>query len=405
MDKYRCIIWGTELYDGRSIRQKLLGDIDDPSASSIYKRYKERGCENIFFLKYSIEYGYSPHIREIENNQREVYNPQAGGIYRADYQYFLCELYDDFNNEEKVHLSSWIAKENLKGNMPFLQLKNNTSMKDVVKKLDSIPDTPDEQANLLLKGLVALYPDKGKTVSLDINLTSHLHNNPTPFLCALSYCSNVEDFRFLLFDVLKERLKYIKVESSFIGGAIDIKITAKGWERMEEVEDKTPDKSSKTAFIAMWFDPSMNDLKEDIKKGIKQTGYEPLRIDEKEYNNKIDDEILSDIDQSRFVICDLTSESGKPRGNVYFEAGYAKKAKGSEFIIWTCNEQLKNEIAFDVGGYNFIFWYRDEQGNFWVRDGSKKISLKDKIQKRIESVLYKHKKPEKGVQKYEENRI
>ena len=136
----------------------------------------------------------------------------------------------------------------------------------------------------------------------------------------------------------------------------------------------------------MWFHSSMDGLKEEIKKGIKQAGCEPLKIDEKEYNNKIDDEILSDIDQSRFFICDLTSEPGKPRGNVYFEAGYAKKDKGNEFIIWTCNEQLKSEIAFDVGGYNFIFWHRDIQGNFWTRDGNKKIPLKDKIQKRIDSI-------------------
>jgi len=165
-----------------------------------------------------------------------------------------------------------------------------------------------------------------------------------------------------------------------------------------EIENKTLKENSKTAFIAMWFDSSMDDLKEEIKKGVKQAGYEPLKIDEKEYNNKIDDEILSDIDQSRFVVCDLTSEQGKPRGNVYFEAGYAKKAKGNEFIIWTCDEKLKNEVAFDVGGYNFIFWYKDKQGNFWIRDGNEQISLKDKIQKRIEHVLYKHKKPEKGAQ-------
>ena len=270
----------------------------------------------------------------------------------------------------------------------------------------------------------------------------------TPFLYALSYCSDLKEFQFLvkiliqskdieikfwegsnegmprsnrsphytrnmfiesrkadeLFNQLNDRIKAgdftdIDIEK------IDVVITPQGWRRVKKVENKIPNKNSNTAFIAMWIHPSMDDLKEAIKEGIRQAGYTSFRIDEKEYNNKIDDEILSDIDQSRFVICDLTSEPGKPRGSVYFEAGYAKKAKGNEFIIWTCNEQLKNEIAFDVGGYNFIFWSKDENGNFWVQDGGKKIPLKDKIQKRIESVLYKYKKPEKGVQRYAQNTI
>ena len=109
----------------------------------------------------------------------------------------------------------------------------------------------------------------------------------------------------------------------------------------ERTQIKYQMKKQKKAFIAMWFNVSMNALNEEIQKGIRQAGYEPLRIDEKEYNNKIDDQILSDIDQSHFIVCDLTSESEKPRGSVYFEAGYATKGKGSDYIIWTCNKCLK----------------------------------------------------------------
>ena len=401
MDKYKCIIWGTELCDGEVVRRELLAGINDSSVDTLYKKYKKRGCENIFFLKYGIECGYSSHVREVKDDQFEVYNPQAGGMYRTKYVHFLHK--NAFNNEEKTRLSGWIAKENLRGNTPptiELVIKD----KDSLEMLPPIPN-PGEKADLLLKGLITLYPEMGQPISLNVNKISHQRNNPTPFLYSLSYCSNSEEFHFLLFDILKEELGYIKIESSFTGDVTNIKVTSKGWNRFKEIESKNSKENSKTVFIAMWFNPSMDDFKEEIKKGIKQAGYEPLRIDEKEYNNKIDDEILFEIDQSNFIICDLTSELGKPRGNVYFEAGYAKKAKSNEFIIWTCSEQLKNEIAFDVGGYNFIFWYRDEQGNFWVQDGNKKISLKDKIQKRIESVVYKYKKLEKGVQRYEENTI
>ena len=86
-------------------------------------------------------------------------------------------------------------------------------------------------------------------------------------------------------------------------------------------------------------------------------------------------------------MCDLTSELKKPRGSVYFEAGYAIKGKGNDLIIWTCDEMLKDEIAFDVKRYNFIFWYKDKNEDFWTKEGNEKIHLKDKIQKRIENAI------------------
>ena len=387
--EYKCIIWGTELYSGEGVRQELLDAVamNDRSASPIYEKYKEKGCENTFFLKYSIECGESPYIWRIKDNQFEVYNSQAGGLYRADYPCFLSKLYNNyFSNEVKIRLSGWIAKENLNGRIP--DLAEVIKGENWLKNLPPVPDDPTIKAGLLLKGLANVYP-AGKFIFLNINTVSHHKNNPAPFLYALSYCSDSEEFQYLLYDFLEKELECITVESTFPGGNVAVRITPKGWKRVNKVENKTVKENSKTAFIAMWFNPSMNNLKEEIKKGIRQSGYEPLRIDEKEYNNKIDDEILSDIDQSRFVICDLTSEPGKPRGSVYFEAGYATKGRGKEFIIWTCDEQLKNEIAFDVGRYNFIFWSKDENGDFWVQDGSEKVLLKDKIQKRINSVLYR----------------
>ena len=59
----------------------------------------------------------------------------------------------------------------------------------------------------------------------------NLQNNLFSFLCALSYCSNSEDFQFLLFDMLAQESEYIKVESDFVSGAIDIKITPGGWRK------------------------------------------------------------------------------------------------------------------------------------------------------------------------------
>ena len=86
-----------------------------------------------------------------------VYNPRAGGKYKATSPQFLGKLHNQgFSTKEKIRLSGYIAKENLKGNIPPL----DSIMKDKnwLEKLPSIPDDPSEKANLLLTGLINLYP-------------------------------------------------------------------------------------------------------------------------------------------------------------------------------------------------------------------------------------------------------
>ena len=56
-----------------------------------------------------------------------------------------------------------------------------------------------------------------------------------------------------------------------------------------------------------------------IETAISGAGYKPVRIDKHQHNNRIDDEIVAAIRQSRFVVADFTQQ----RGGVYFEAGLA----------------------------------------------------------------------------------
>ena len=57
----------------------------------------------------------------------------------------------------------------------------------------------------------------------------------------------------------------------------------------------------------MWFHDSVKDLEESINISVKQAGYLPFIIKNKEHLNKIDDEILNEINKARFIVCDLTS--------------------------------------------------------------------------------------------------
>jgi hypothetical protein len=120
----------------------------------------------------------------------------------------------------------------------------------------------------------------------------------------------------------------------------------------------------------MWFDESMNDVWLAINEGIRAAGYEPLRIDQKQHNNKIDDEILAAIRRSKFVVSDFT----KQRGGVYFEAGFARGLNLE--VIWLCRQDELKEVHFDTRQYNFIVWETD-----------KLPELSKNLQNRIEATI------------------
>jgi nucleoside 2-deoxyribosyltransferase len=129
--------------------------------------------------------------------------------------------------------------------------------------------------------------------------------------------------------------------------------TLAGWGAFEK--DANERATTSQAFVAMWFhDQTKDAYAEGILPAIEQSGYQALRIDKKEHNNKIDDEILAEIRRSRFVVADFTSEPDEPRGGVYFEAGFA--AGLGIPVIWTCHASLEKKIHFDTRQYAHIFW-------------------------------------------------
>ncbi len=78
----------------------------------------------------------------------------------------------------------------------------------------------------------------------------------------------------------------------------------------------------------MWFDTSMNNAWErGIKPGIEDSGYEPIRINEAEFNDRIDDEIIAAIRRSRFLVADFTQDGDRARDGFYYEAGGKRFAK------------------------------------------------------------------------------
>jgi hypothetical protein len=144
------------------------------------------------------------------------------------------------------------------------------------------------------------------------------------------------------------------------------RLTPKGWERINELRSQTT--SSSQAFVAMWFSKETDDVwANGFYSGIALAGYTAVRIDQKEHDKKIDDEIIAEIRRSKFVVADFTcgivsknettnnnDDIAIARGGVYFEAGFAKGL--DKEVIWTVREDLLKHVHFDTRQFAHIVW-------------------------------------------------
>jgi hypothetical protein len=174
---------------------------------------------------------------------------------------------------------------------------------------------------------------------------------------AASYSVNGDEARYIF-------NKYLGNYKSFIAfpdrGGLPTTISPAGWDYLYSLQ--SINKESQIGFCAMWFHPEMRCLWDaGIEPGIKLAGYDPIRIDRVEHNNRIDDEIIATIRRSKFVVADFTGG----RGGVYFEAGFALGINIP--VIWTVREDKLKSVHFDNRQYSFITWVPDNLEEFQVR--------------------------------------
>lgn len=165
----------------------------------------------------------------------------------------------------------------------------------------------------------------------------------------LLFCDDEDDAREMLL-VLREQ-KLIENRDSYFRYCI----TPAGWKRVGELTKATPD--AKQAFVAMWFDPQHSQyFDQGMRPAIEShLGMKALRIDSKEHNGKIDDEIVAEIRRSRYLVADFTGH----RGGVYFEAGLAM-GLGMP-VIWTVHQDHIGDCHFDTRQYNHITYSTPEE--------------------------------------------
>lgn len=173
---------------------------------------------------------------------------------------------------------------------------------------------------------------------------------------AFGWCRDSDELVFLLTRVMREEFGWladVHAPSMVRGPAalLSCSLSAKG---LLELEAGHPG-DSKIGFCAMWFSAGLMPFyREVIEPGVRACGYEPLRLDHKEHNNNIDDEIIASIRGARFVIAEMTGH----RGGVYFEAGFAH-GLGLP-VIYMLRDDDQQDIHFDVRQQNFILWSPDD---------------------------------------------
>ena len=285
----------------------------------------------------------------------DYYSPRAGGVFRAkdieDYQYFASQKYE--SKATRIKISRWVYDENWLGEIGRL---TPYEIEQIEKQE---PLGIDQRMERLLRCFATIPSQVSRGLSYHPGGDWDRHERD--IIEAATECSTVaeqEELDWLI--SAADKRGWLEIHKSY-----NRRLTPEGVKRLEELGTKAV--NSEQAFVAMWFDEPVDEAYEKgIEPAIRDAGYRPLRIDKKEHNNKIDDEIIREIRRSRFVVCDFTCElvkhKGKltplPRGGIYYEAGFAK-GLGIE-VIWMCRADHIKHVHFDTRQFNHIRWETPE---------------------------------------------
>lgn len=279
-------------------------------------------------------------------------------IYNSTY---ILPLGKESNKDKKNKLVHFLFHNNTNGRVKFIGTKEAYE-----KFLESKPNKPIQLVDfntaenwypntftekidkiLIYLGLKSTYVGKSMVFNLDefsrlffmINNTDKDWNNEFKF----TYGYLVENGWIV--NTIKPAPEILKILQ--INKILEITISAKAWERIYELQ-KTQS-NNKNVFVAMKFGAETKDLREKLKEGIREAGYEPIIMDEVEHNHQIVPEMLYQIKNSKFIIAELSHRNN----GAYYEAGYAL-GLGKEVIHICKKSELEKGVHFDVAQVNTI---------------------------------------------------
>ncbi len=143
------------------------------------------------------------------------------------------------------------------------------------------------------------------------------------------------------------------ITSDPVKGGWECRLTLEGWKRVSEL--RTKGRGSSQAFVAMSFAPELEEVwTAGIQPALKDAGWDPMRVDKLEHNEKICDRIVAEIRRSGLIVADFSGD----RPGVYFEAGYGL-GLGLP-VIWCVRSSELKAVHFDTRQYNHIAWETPE---------------------------------------------
>ncbi|MCB1433809.1 MAG: hypothetical protein KDK75_15365 [Alphaproteobacteria bacterium] len=296
----------------------------------------------------------------------EVNSNRAGGKYFAFGS--ATKQMEGLDQEKKILLTDHLVGQRRLGvSCPEISTTTLDQL-DAARKL-----SPASRADNLLLALNAMSARLGDVIKFYAIDNKKAPENIERLLAHTSSASNSEVITLAEYCDERGWITHKKLERSNANGndVHELMLRPPGYSRLEEMQGTNTQSSQ--GFVAMWFARPMDDIfLKGIKPAIEGCGYQAMRIDKKEHIEKIDDQIIAEIRRSRFLVADFTSDADKPRGGVYYEAGFAE-GLGIP-VIRTCREDSLDYVHFDTRQFNHIPW----------KDA---VDLKEKLTTRISAVI------------------
>ena len=222
-------------------------------------------------------------------------SPRTGGGYIIDVE--PKNWIGKFNDEQKARLTTWLVDQRSQG------VAQPRISKDILNYIETKPPlSPFQRATRLLE-YVALHAESIGTI---VKLVQR--SDAGWRACACSESIKWEDVQYLV--------GYLTDAGWLeqLGGVQIVRVTVDGYRRIEEQKTAA---DPEQAFVAMWFDDTV--LWMPTRKGIearssKTPDSKPLRIDQEQDVQKIDDAIIAGIRRSRFLVADFTQGEDGARG-------------------------------------------------------------------------------------------
>ena len=310
----------------------------------------------------------------VVGDYNEYYSKRAGGRFKIS-----GSAQGMLKSVNRSRISTEILKLNLNGQIPFFYTTDIERMNKI------LPLGIVERYNLILRTMGAGFGNLESSIVVEDLVPS---DGLSRIFASLEWDEPLPS-GYNASDALVGFLHHAK-EKGIVRGDVNsfISFTVSGLEYLENLGFQYND--SNQIFVAMWFGNERlhGFYKEVIRPAIESTGYNCMRIDNSEHNEKIDDQIIAEIRKSKAVIVDITcglskpvdwSEAelvGSPRGGVFYEAGFAK-GLGLP-VIWMVDNDIaekENVSHFDIRQYNQIRWTDDF------------AEAKERLQNRIEATL------------------